>query len=202
MPRDHYDTLGLKRSATHEEIRKAYRQLALVHHPDKNPGNRRESEEKFKEISKAYQVLSDPARRVQYDAELSGNAPSAPRNHQPSHFMDHFNSFRAARRSGFMGDNDLDEAFKIFEEVFGDSRPFGSIASSLGAGSFSMSTSCSSTTTTINGRQVSRTEKTVRYPDGRIESTVTEETRDANTGRVISRRVIENSKGNRLTLNT
>lgn len=60
-----YDTLGVSKSATDNEIRKAYRKLALENHPDKNPG--KNTEEKFKEISKAYDILKDPEKRKQYD---------------------------------------------------------------------------------------------------------------------------------------
>lgn len=60
-----YDTLGVSKTATDSEIRKAYRKLALENHPDKNPG--KNTEEKFKEISKAYDVLKDPEKRKQYD---------------------------------------------------------------------------------------------------------------------------------------
>lgn len=65
--RDYYEVLGVSRDATAEELKKAYRRLALQYHPDKNPDDRT-AEEKFKELSEAYQVLSDPERRRQYDA--------------------------------------------------------------------------------------------------------------------------------------
>ena len=64
--RDYYELLGLDRSAVEEDIKKAYRKLALKFHPDRNSGNK-EAEEKFKEISEAYQVLTDPEKRAQYD---------------------------------------------------------------------------------------------------------------------------------------
>jgi molecular chaperone DnaJ len=67
MKRDYYEVLGVERGASEEEIKKAYRKLALKHHPDKNPENRREAEEVFKELSEAYQVLSDAERRGLYD---------------------------------------------------------------------------------------------------------------------------------------
>ncbi len=64
--RDYYELLGLNRSASEEQIKKAYRKLALKYHPDQNPGDK-QAEEKFKEVSEAYQVLTDPEKRVQYD---------------------------------------------------------------------------------------------------------------------------------------
>ncbi len=64
--RDYYVVLGVSRSATQEEIKKAYRQQALKYHPDKNPGDP-EAEERFKEAAEAYEVLSDPDKRDRYD---------------------------------------------------------------------------------------------------------------------------------------
>jgi curved DNA-binding protein len=64
--KDYYKTLGVGRSADEAEIKKAYRQLAMKYHPDKNPGDK-SAEEKFKEINEAYQVLSDPEKRSRYD---------------------------------------------------------------------------------------------------------------------------------------
>lgn len=64
--RDYYDVLGVVRSASEQEIKSAYRKLALQHHPDRNPGNK-EAEEKFKEAAEAYSILSDAQKRAQYD---------------------------------------------------------------------------------------------------------------------------------------
>ncbi len=66
MNHDYYKILGVERNATDDEIKKAYRQLALQYHPDKNPNNK-ESEERFKEIAEAYSVLSDKNKRAAYD---------------------------------------------------------------------------------------------------------------------------------------
>lgn len=65
--RDYYEVLGVSRSATEAEIKKAYRKLARKHHPDVNPGDK-VAEERFKEISQAYEILSSPDKRKQYDA--------------------------------------------------------------------------------------------------------------------------------------
>jgi curved DNA-binding protein len=64
--KDYYNTLGVDRKASEEDIKRAYRKLALQYHPDRNPGDTK-AEERFKEINEAYQVLSDPAKRARYD---------------------------------------------------------------------------------------------------------------------------------------
>src|SRR5579885_2503751 len=66
MKRDYYEILSVERTASVEEIKKSYRKLALQYHPDRNPDNE-EAEEKFKEATEAYEVLSDGDKRARYD---------------------------------------------------------------------------------------------------------------------------------------
>jgi len=98
--RDYYDVLGVDRSASDTEIKKAYRKLALKHHPDKNPGNK-ESEDLFKEAAEAYEVLRDDKKRGIYDQY----------GHQ---------GLEGAGFSGFGGFEDIFSSFgDIFEDFFG-----------------------------------------------------------------------------------
>ena len=86
--RDPYDILGVSRNATDAEIKKAYRKLARQYHPDANPNNKG-VEEKFKEVSEAYSILSDPQERAAYDRfsgcdhrwHRHGLVPAADQNH-------------------------------------------------------------------------------------------------------------------------
>ena len=104
--RDYYEVLGVNKSAKKEEIKKAYRKLALKYHPDKNKGEKG-AEEKFKEASEAYHVLSDDKRKASYDQ--FGHA-----------------AFQGAGSQGGFGNFDFSSSFSdIFEDVFGDLGDFG-----------------------------------------------------------------------------
>lgn len=103
--RDYYEVLGIDRGASEEELKKAYRKLAVKYHPDKNPGDKA-SEERFKELGEAYEALSDPQKRAAYDQY--GHAAFDPRNR----------SYSGPRGGGFHDPSD------IFREVFGGGSIF------------------------------------------------------------------------------
>ena len=67
MSKDFYETLGVSRNASESDIKKAYRKLTMQYHPDRNLDNPEEAAEKFKEIQKAYDILSDPQKKAAYD---------------------------------------------------------------------------------------------------------------------------------------
>lgn len=84
----HYEVLGVDRGATSEELKHAFRRLALKHHPDKNPQDREAAETKFKAIAQAWDVLGEPTKRRQYDAELRDGGPfdgSCGRSYAPAY---------------------------------------------------------------------------------------------------------------------
>src|SRR4030081_2309626 len=102
MPkRDYYEILSVVKTATTDEIKKAYRKVAMQYHPDRNPGDKG-AEDKFKEAAEAYEILSDADKRAQYDrfghAGVSNNG-----------------------RGGFSGGNmNMDDIFSQFGDIFGD----------------------------------------------------------------------------------
>lgn len=122
---DYYKILGVERNASQDELKKAYRKMALQHHPDRNPGNK-EAEERFKEAAEAYEVLSDSDKRRRYD--------------QFGH-----EGIRATDHRGFTDVNDIFSAFgdifgggfggSIFDEMFGQGGRQRQRASSVTPGS-------------------------------------------------------------------
>src|SRR5512141_559683 len=83
--KDYYKALGVERSASADDVRKAYRKLAMQYHPDRNPGDK-QAEEKFKEINEAYQVLSDPQKRARFDQLGSAYSNWQQRGGSPNDF--------------------------------------------------------------------------------------------------------------------
>lgn len=113
--KDYYKILGVSEKASPDEIKKVYRKLALKYHPDKNPQNKREAEERFKEISEAYYVLSDPKRRKDYDAIRNG-AGAFPGGFAQARGFDFEELLRRFRNFEGAGAPFAD----IFEDAFGD----------------------------------------------------------------------------------
>ena len=103
--RDYYEVLGVDKNATEDQIKKAYRTIAIKYHPDRNPGNK-EAEEKFKEAAEAYDVLHDPQKRQQYD-QFGFNGPGA----------GGFGGFNATSMN-------MDDIFSMFGDIFGGHAGF------------------------------------------------------------------------------
>ena len=99
--RDYYEVLGLTKTASEDDIKKAYRKIAIKYHPDRNPGDK-EAEEKFKEAAEAYNVLHDPQKRQQYD-QFGFAGPMG----------------GAGGFDGFGAQMNMDDIFSMFGDIFG-----------------------------------------------------------------------------------
>ena len=114
--RDYYEVLGVDKNATEDQIKKAYRTIAIKYHPDRNPGNK-EAEEKFKEAAEAYDVLHDPQKRQQYDTFGFAGDPGA------------------GGFGGFGGSMNMDDIFSMFGDIFGGHAGFGGFGGGARQGS-------------------------------------------------------------------
>eukprot|EP00331_Platyophrya_macrostoma_P002415 CAMPEP_0176415624 /NCGR_PEP_ID=MMETSP0127-20121128/5907_1 /TAXON_ID=938130 /ORGANISM="Platyophrya macrostoma, Strain WH" /LENGTH=184 /DNA_ID=CAMNT_0017795635 /DNA_START=19 /DNA_END=569 /DNA_ORIENTATION=- len=138
--KDYYKVLDVSKTATPEEIKKAYRKLAMKWHPDKNPDNQKEAEEKFKQISQAYETLSDPKKRELYDRYGPDGPNMSNGRGAGGNFADPFDmfggfggfpggqsntKFTSFSGSGGFGSNyTFERAEEIFREAFGDDDDF------------------------------------------------------------------------------
>lgn len=114
--RDYYEVLGVTKNSTLDDIKKAYKKLAMKWHPDKNPNDMEMAKEKFREVSEAYQVLSDPEKRKNYDAYGFDGPKVGGFSSSNFDFSDADSIFKQFfRNSGF--DNEEDEMF--FGSIFG-----------------------------------------------------------------------------------
>jgi len=103
--RDYYDILGIPKGSSADEVKKAYRKMAIKYHPDKNPDDK-QAEENFKEAAEAYEVLSSPEKRQRYDQ--FGHAANA----------------SSANGGGYGGGMNMDDIFSQFGDIFGGGSPF------------------------------------------------------------------------------
>jgi len=114
--RDYYEVLGVQKNSSKDDIKKAYRKLAIQYHPDKNPGNK-QAEEKFKEATEAYEILADDQKKAAYD------------------------QFGFAGVEGMAGQGDYSSVFRGFEDIFGEGGFSSIFESFFGGGGFRRGTS-------------------------------------------------------------
>ena len=133
---DYYEILGVSKNTSPEELKRAYRKMALQWHPDKHQGDKKVAEEKFKEINEAYEILSNPEKKAAYDqfghaAFETGGMPGGAgfgqgRTYRQGPFS--YTYYTSGSEGGAPFEFDLggfSDPFEIFEQFFGTASPFG-----------------------------------------------------------------------------
>ena len=187
--KDYYEVLGVPKDASDDVIRKAYKKLAIKWHPDKHVDDKKEAEEKFKEISEAYSVLSDPKKKREYDTggmDFEGFAGFD--DFDPFAMFESF--FGRGKHGGFGNfgfgfDDDDDDDFFGKGGFGGMGKNFGGFKMGFddddfgfGGGFGGSGTSVRKTTQIINGKKITKTETTTIDSNGNKKTVVKEETGD------------------------
>jgi len=189
--KDYYEVLGVPRDASDDVIRKAYKKLAIKWHPDKHVDDKKAAEEKFKEISEAYSVLSDPKKKREYDTggmDFGGFGDFD--DFDPFAMFESFFGRHRGKNGGFgsfkFGFDDDDDDF--FGGGFGMGKNFGGFKMGFDDddfgfggsdfGGFGQGTSVKKTTQIINGKKITKTETTTIDSNGNKKTVVKEETGD------------------------
>ena len=193
--KDYYEVLGVPRDASDDVIRKAYKKLAIKWHPDKHVDDKKAAEEKFKEISEAYSVLSDPKKKREYDTGgMDFGGFGGFDDFDPFAMFESFFGRSRGKHGGFGNfghfgfDDDDDDFFGKgfgmnhnfggFKMGFDDDDDFGFGGSNFGGFGQGGSTTVKKTTQIINGKKITKTETTTVDSNGNKKTVVKEETGD------------------------
>ena len=223
MKKCYYEVLGLKKPSSEDEIRKAYKKMALKWHPDKNPDNPKEAEERFKEVGEAYAVLSDKGKKELYDEQGhegfsrhgggSGGTPNFEGFSGGFNFHSAEDLFNKMFGKGFFDDEDDDFFGDAFSRKKGSAKTnsrdpfggfgfgsgfghdFGGFGFDGGSGFGGVGKSTSTSTIIRDGKQVTVKKVTTVNPDG---TKTTEVTETVNDGRnTTTKQYIEDGPGKR-----
>lgn len=178
--KDPYDTLGVKKDADDKSIRSAYRKLAKEFHPDLNPGNR-EAEEKFKDISAAYDLLGDPDKRKRFDTgEIDASGAERPDHQYYRAYADTDAGSKYSAQEGFGNPEDLEE---FLARAFGGTQGFGTGPSGAGYRARGADVSYSLRVSFMEAAQGAS--KRITMPDGKsLDVRIPQGTRDRQTLRL------------------